>query len=120
MSGERGTPSWSAGGSRPPGGRPVARGAEYQAGKDGRERWRLKGSGKADLARNRTAAAVELAVPFEIACQAVAVTWYATAGHDPADLRERCASAPWYASKAEPATADMGRQAPPRHHRRQV
>jgi hypothetical protein len=61
----------------------------------------------AGQARNRTAAAVERTLPFEIACQAVAVTWYATAGHDPADLHERRASAPWYASKAEPATADM-------------
>jgi hypothetical protein len=58
-------------------------------------------------ARNRTAAAVERTVPFQIACQAAAVTWYATAGHDPADLRERRALAPWYTSKAEPATADM-------------
>lgn len=58
-------------------------------------------------ARNRTAAAVERTVPFQIACQAVAVTWYATAGHDPADLRERRILAPWYTSKAEPATADM-------------
>ena len=58
-------------------------------------------------ARNRTAAAVERTVPFQIACQAAAVTWYATAGHDPADLHERRALAPWYTSKAEPATADM-------------
>jgi hypothetical protein len=58
-------------------------------------------------ARNRTARAVERTVPFQIACQAAAVTWYATAGHDPADLHERRALAPWYASKAEPATADM-------------
>ncbi|MGH3273089.1 MAG: transposase, partial [Streptosporangiaceae bacterium] len=61
----------------------------------------------AGQARNRTAAAVERTLPFEIACQAVAVTWYATAGHDPADLHERRALASWYASKAEPATADM-------------
>ena len=58
-------------------------------------------------ARNRTAAAVERTVPFQIACQAAAVTWYATAGHDSADLHERRALAPWYTSKAEPATADM-------------
>jgi hypothetical protein len=58
-------------------------------------------------ARNRTARAVERTVPFQIACQAAAVTWYSTAGHDPADVRERRALAPWYASKAEPATADM-------------
>jgi len=61
----------------------------------------------AGQARNRTAAAVERTVPFQIACQAAAVTWYATVGHDPADLHERRASAPWYTSKAEPATADM-------------
>jgi hypothetical protein len=58
-------------------------------------------------ARNRTAAAVERTVPFEIACQAIAVTWYATAGHDPADLHERRTLSPWYTSKAEPATSDM-------------
>lgn len=61
----------------------------------------------AGQARNRTAAAVERTVPFQIACQAVAVTWYATAGHDPADLHERRALSPWYTSKTEPATADM-------------
>jgi hypothetical protein len=58
-------------------------------------------------ARNRTAAAVERTVPFQLACQAAAVTWYATAGHDPADLHERRENAPWYTSKTEPATADM-------------
>jgi hypothetical protein len=61
----------------------------------------------AGQARNRTAAAVERTLPFQLACQAVAVTWYATAGHDPADLHERRSLAPWYTSKAEPATADM-------------
>jgi DDE superfamily endonuclease len=58
-------------------------------------------------ARNRTARAVERTVPFQVACQAAAVTWYATAGHDPADLHERRENAPWYTSKTEPATADM-------------
>jgi hypothetical protein len=58
-------------------------------------------------ARNRTARAVERTVPFQIACQAVAVTWYATAGHDPADAADHRAKAPWYTSKAEPSTADM-------------
>jgi hypothetical protein len=61
----------------------------------------------AGQARNRTARAVERTVPFQLACQAIATCWYATAGHDPADLHERRASAPWYASKAEPSTADM-------------
>jgi hypothetical protein len=31
------TPSWSVGGGRAADGRPIVRGAEYQAGKDGRE-----------------------------------------------------------------------------------
>jgi hypothetical protein len=45
--------------------------------------------------------------PFEIACQAVAVTWYATAGRTPGDLQERRRNSPWYTSKAEPSTRDM-------------
>jgi hypothetical protein len=61
----------------------------------------------AGQARNRTAAAVERTVPFELACQSVAVTWYATAGHDHADLHERRTLSPWYTTKTEPATADM-------------
>lgn len=36
-----------------------------------------------------------------------AVTWYATAGHDPADVHQRRSLSPWYTSEAEPATADM-------------
>ena len=58
-------------------------------------------------ARNRVAAAVERTVPFQLACQAIAILWYATAGHDPADVEDRRTSAPWYASKAQPSTADM-------------
>jgi len=58
-------------------------------------------------ARNRTARAVERTIPFEIACQAIAVTWYATTGHNPAGLAERRASAPWYTTKAQPSTSDM-------------
>jgi hypothetical protein len=42
----------------------------------------LFGTGQA---RNRTACAVERTVPFMLACQALAVCWYATAGHHPAD-----------------------------------
>jgi len=57
-------------------------------------------------ARNRTAAAVERTVPFMIACQAIAVCWYATAGHHPADAKARRLDAPWYTTKAEPSTAD--------------
>jgi hypothetical protein len=61
----------------------------------------------AGQARNRAAAAVERTVPFMLACQAIAVCWYATAGHHPADLEERRERAPWYTTKAEPSTADM-------------
>jgi len=61
----------------------------------------------AGQARNRTARAVERTIPFQLACQAIAACWYATAGHDPADVAEHRARAPWYASKAQPSTADM-------------
>jgi hypothetical protein len=58
-------------------------------------------------ARNRTAAAVERTIPFQLACQAIAVCWYATAGHHPADTETRRRNAPWYTSKTQPSTADM-------------
>jgi len=45
--------------------------------------------------------------PVQLACQAVAVTWYATAGHHPADVEDHRARAPWYRAKARPSTADM-------------
>jgi hypothetical protein len=61
----------------------------------------------AGQARNRTARAVERTVPFQLACQAITTCWYATAGHDPADVAEHRARAPWYTSKAQPSTADM-------------
>jgi DDE superfamily endonuclease len=64
----------------------------------------LFGTGQA---RNRAAAAVERTVPFQLACQAIAVCWYATAGHHPADAEARRLDAPWYTSKTEPSTADM-------------
>ena len=46
----------------------------------------LSGAGQA---RNRTARAVERTIPFMPACQAIAVCWYATAGHHPADAEAR-------------------------------
>ena len=64
----------------------------------------LFGTGQA---RNRTVAAVERTLPFMLACQAVAVCWYATAGHHPADAEARRLDAPWYTTKTEPSTADM-------------
>ena len=61
----------------------------------------------AGQARNRAACAVERTVPFQLACQTIATVWYATAGHDPADVEDRRARAPWYTTKAQPSTADM-------------
>ena len=50
---------------------------------------------------------VERTVPFQLACQAIATCWYATADHDPADVAEHRDRAPCYTSKAQPSTADM-------------
>jgi len=61
----------------------------------------------AGQARNRTARAVERTIPFQLACQAIATTWYATAGHDPADVADHRARTPWYTTKSQPSTADM-------------
>ena len=58
-------------------------------------------------AGNRTARAVRRTIPFQLTCQTLAMTWYATAGHDPADVDGHRARAPWYRSKAQPSTADM-------------
>jgi hypothetical protein len=58
-------------------------------------------------ARNRVAAAVERTVPFGLACQTLAVCWYATAGHHPDDVTEHQTRAPWYRTKTHPSTADM-------------
>ena len=49
----------------------------------------------AGQARNRTARAVRATIPFTLACQTLAILWYATAGHDPADVDEHRARAPW-------------------------
>jgi DDE superfamily endonuclease len=64
----------------------------------------LFGTGQA---RNRTGRAVERTVPFMLACQAITVCRYATAGHHPADTQARRLDAPWYTSKTEPSTTDM-------------
>jgi len=61
----------------------------------------------AGQARNRTAGAVRRTIPFQLACQTLAMLWYATAGHDPADIADRRLTAPWYTAKTEPSTADM-------------
>ena len=46
-------------------------------------------------------------MPFQLACQAIATVWYASAGHHPADIDAHRARAPWYATKSQPSTADM-------------
>jgi hypothetical protein len=61
----------------------------------------------AGQARNRTANAVRRTIPFQLACQTLAMTWYATAGHHPADADGRRARAPWYKTKTQPSTADI-------------
>jgi hypothetical protein len=61
-------------------------------------------------ARNRTGRAVERTIPFQLACQAITTCWYATAGHDPADVADHRTRAPWYKAKAQPSTADMARK----------
>ncbi len=61
----------------------------------------------AGQARNRTARAVRATIPFTLTCQTLAILWYATTGHEPADIDEHRARAPWYATKTEPSTADM-------------
>ena len=61
----------------------------------------------AGQARNRTARAVERTIPFQLACQAITVCSYATAGYDPADVAHHRARAPWYTTKVQPSTADM-------------
>lgn len=58
-------------------------------------------------ARNRTRAAVERTVPFGLVCFSLAVVWYATCGHHPADLAARRALAPWYQTKTAPSVQDM-------------
>jgi hypothetical protein len=58
-------------------------------------------------AHNRTPKAVERTVPFGLACQTLAVCWYATTGHDPDDVTDHRARRPWYRTKTTPSTADM-------------
>ena len=58
-------------------------------------------------ARNRKAAAVRRTVPFTLTCQTLTMLWYATTGHDEADLSARREQEPWYTSKTQPSTTDM-------------
>jgi hypothetical protein len=58
-------------------------------------------------ARNRVTKAVERTVPFGLFCYSLLIIWYTLHGHPSTDVAHRRASAPWYRSKAEPATLDM-------------
>ncbi len=58
-------------------------------------------------ARNRVTKAVERTVPFGLFCYSLLIIWYTLHGHASTDVARRRALAPWYGSKAEPATLDM-------------
>jgi DDE superfamily endonuclease len=73
----------------------------------------------AGQARNRKARAVERTIPFQLACHAIATCWYATIGHNPADIGDHRFGAP--VTRRRPSHPRRhGRQAPPRHHHRQI
>lgn len=74
----------------------------------------------AGQARNGTARAVRRTIPFQFACQALAMTWYATAGHDPADISEHRNRATLVHHQDSAIDRRHARQAPPRHHRRRI
>jgi hypothetical protein len=69
--------------------------------------------------RNRTANAVRRTIPFPLACQTLATIWYAVAGHDP-PTSKTVAPAPLVPHQGPAGHGRYGRQAPPRHHCRQV
>jgi hypothetical protein len=79
----------------------AARWAIEQAFADARN---ILGAGEA---RNRTPRAVARTVPFALITSTITVTWYATCGHDPADVTSRRHDQPWYTAKTEPAFEDM-------------
>jgi hypothetical protein len=58
-------------------------------------------------AHNRTAAAVQRTVPFQLIVYSLIIVWYARHGHHAADVQAHRARAPWYVSKAHPSFEDM-------------
>ena len=56
---------------------------------------------------NRTASAVERAVPFAFLVQSLTITWYAISCDPAACLEQRLQRSPWYRAKATPAAAVM-------------
>lgn len=60
-----------------------------------------------EQARNRTRAAVERTVPFQLLAYSLVVVWYRLHGDRAADVAARRRLHPWYRSKTQPAFADM-------------
>ncbi|WP_435112916.1 IS701 family transposase [Nocardiopsis synnemataformans] len=60
-----------------------------------------------EQARNRTRAAVERTVPFQLLAYSLIVLWYRLHGDGRADVTARRHRQPWYHSKTDPAFADM-------------
>ncbi|WP_017616600.1 IS701 family transposase [Nocardiopsis salina] len=60
-----------------------------------------------EQARNRTRAAVERTVPFQLLAYSLVVLWYLHHGNSRADVAARRRDQPWYRSKTEPAFSDM-------------
>ena len=74
----------------------------------------------AGQARNRTARAVERTVPFQLACQAITTCWYATRRPRPRGRGRTPGPRPLVHQQSPAVHSRHGRQAPPRHHRRQI
>jgi hypothetical protein len=60
-----------------------------------------------EQARNRTRAAVERTVPFQLLAYSLVVVWYRWHGQGQADLAARRRDQPWYRSKTDLAFSDM-------------
>ena len=60
-----------------------------------------------EQARNRTRAAIERTVPFQLLAYSLVVVWYRLHGDGAADVAARRHRQPWYRSKTDPAFSDM-------------
>lgn len=60
-----------------------------------------------EQAQNRTRAAVERTVPFQLLAYSLVVVWYRWHGQGQADVAARRYHQPWYRSKTDPAFSDM-------------
>jgi hypothetical protein len=78
-----------------------ARRSIEQANRDGKE---VLGAGRT---QSRLKRAVERSVPFVMACQTIAVLWYAQAGQAATDLAVRRTQTPWYRQKTHISMIDI-------------